>query len=75
MGSSEEKAKLDILFVLDTSGSMAKNLENDRTGGESRRKVADEAIRGLVDDLSGDPTAISTRLTVTDLPRCGATAI
>lgn len=44
-----EKLKMDVLFILDTSGSMA----NDMSGSENRRESANNAIRRLISGENG----------------------
>lgn len=53
-GSRPGNAKLDILFVLDTSGSMAWGVEGKGSKGPSRLEQATTSIKNLVTDLEAD---------------------
>lgn len=44
-----EKLKMDVLFILDTSGSM----DNEMSGSENRRESANNAIRRLISGENG----------------------
>lgn len=55
-GSRPGNAKLDILFVLDTSGSMAWGVDGKGSKGPSRLEQATTSIENLVTDLEADPS-------------------
>lgn len=55
VGNSSKKANLDIVFVVDTSGSMGDAVGNHGDGGnKSRRKAVNEEIEKLINSLDGD---------------------
>ena len=63
VANSDEKAKLDIVFVVDTSGSMAWDVDgNTATQNKpSRRKLAKDAITTLVNDLDEADSGIDAQ--------------
>lgn len=60
-GSRPGNAKLDILFVLDTSGSMAWGVGGKSDKSESRLSLAKKSIEGLVSDLDADGSGIDAQ--------------
>lgn len=54
VGSVTNKALLDIIYVLDVSGSMDRNLSNDRGSQGQRRNAANTAIRNLTNTLANN---------------------
>lgn len=55
IGNSSEKANLDIVFVVDTSGSMGDAVASHGEGGnKSRRKAVNDEIEELVKELDKD---------------------
>lgn len=54
VGSTEEKAELNIVFVVDTSGSMEYAVDRHNYNGTSRQKAVRTAITNLVNDLESD---------------------
>lgn len=51
VGSETNKAKLDVIFVLDKSGSMKYDMTSDSGSEGARREAAGNAINGLTNSL------------------------
>ena len=53
-GTEKNPAKLDVVFVLDVSGSMAYKLDKNEGNKSERLKAANNAIRNMVKSLSSN---------------------
>ena len=51
VGSASNPAKVDVIYVLDVSGSMKDAIKN---GGKSKRKAANDAIESMTNSLAND---------------------
>lgn len=51
VGSASNPAKVDVIYVLDVSGSMKNAIKN---GGKSKRKAANDAIESMTNSLAND---------------------
>lgn len=67
VGSETNKAKLDIMLVVDTSGSM-----DDYSGGSTKLSQAKNAINGLVDAI--DPEVVDARWNLVDFGSSASSA-
>lgn len=54
VGSQTTKQKLDVIYVLDVSGSMARNMNNDDGRNGERREKAGNAINSLTNSLANN---------------------
>lgn len=54
VGSETSKAKLDVIYVLDKSGSMNYNMNDDHGSQGRRREAAGNAINSLTNALAGN---------------------
>lgn len=54
VGTSTTRQQLDVVYVLDKSGSMDKNMSNDNGSKGERRKAAGDAITTLTNALSSN---------------------
>ena len=63
VGSETKKPKLDVIFVLDKSGSMDRHMSSDYGSSGERRNAAGEAINGLTNALAAN-TQIDSRFSL-----------
>ena len=54
VGSSTTKQQVDVVYVLDVSGSMAYNMNSDSGSSNARLNNAKEAIKTLTDTLAAN---------------------
>lgn len=75
-GTSTAKERLDILLVIDKSGSMAENMDGNDTWNDSDKKISKvaSAVESLTNSISGN-NAISARYSVVQFSNYNSTNV